>query len=234
MDIFEESFKAFSEMKTSKQVNISHKGLTENVDVNKLKKPLKGNTIAEKVQSRDLYSSIYNYLAKRNSANINEETIKDLTNELVDWYNNFMEEKDASNINDIIKNYIRYSGYDFYIKPLTAIVESKIKTNKITNESLSNYDASLELVNNYGIWDLDNALWSGAQDRWKDYTDEQKKYLMDYFALSAYDSEEYPSLTLFNDFIWFDSDDILAESDLVDESCKSYHKKRLSSKRSKK
>lgn len=76
---------------------------------------------------------------------------------------------------------------------------------------------TLYLADDYSISDFDNTLWSGAKDRWEDYTDEQKEFLMNYFASYAYDNEEAPSLTSFNDFIWFEADDILKDNNMADE-----------------
>ena len=59
--------------------------------------------------------------------------------------------------------------------------------------------------------DLDNLLWSGAKTRWDSYTDEQKEYLMDLFYDSFNACGEIPTTTTFNDFIWFDADDILED-----------------------
>lgn len=70
----------------------------------------------------------------------------------------------------------------------------------------------LSLTSDYDMYDLDDALWSGGRDRWTEYSDDQKEFLMDYFEESTYGSDEIPSLTSFNDFIWFDADDILVEN----------------------
>lgn len=49
-------------------------------------------------------------------------------------------------------------------------------------------------------------FWYGAKDRWESYTEEEIDYLEE--LVSDYDFE---SLTQVNDFIWFESDDLLEE-----------------------
>lgn len=75
----------------------------------------------------------------------------------------------------------------------------------------------MELVdrNDYDIYTIGDALWSGGKDWWSTYTDSQKEFLFDYFQSYAYDQEESPTLTEFNDFIWFESQDVLVENDLM-------------------
>lgn len=64
-------------------------------------------------------------------------------------------------------------------------------------------------INNY--YDLDDLLWSGARDRWKDATDEQKEAIWDRLKDFFYDGAE--SLTAINDVIWFECDDIFFSDD---------------------
>lgn len=47
-------------------------------------------------------------------------------------------------------------------------------------------------------------FWQGAKSRWESMTEEEKDVLEDYA-----EGLEFTSLTQVNDFIWFDSDDIL-------------------------
>lgn len=56
-------------------------------------------------------------------------------------------------------------------------------------------------------------FWAGAKDRWEDMTDEEKDYLNE----SAAD-REFDTLTAINDFVWFESDDILDEIRAEDEN----------------
>ena len=62
--------------------------------------------------------------------------------------------------------------------------------------------------------EFDNLVgfWSGAKDRWDNYTQEQKDYLEDYC-----DYIDFEDLTAVNDFIWFDADDILEEAHMLEE-----------------
>ena len=78
---------------------------------------------------------------------------------------------------------------------------------------------SLELKVEYSIDDLDDLVWSGASDRWKDYSDEQKEYLVNYFYDTAgYIDGNVPTTTEFNDFIWFEADDLLEQEGLTNDS----------------
>ena len=74
----------------------------------------------------------------------------------------------------------------------------------------------MELVEiyDYDVDDIGDALWSGGKDWWEDYNDEERQYIFDYFESYAYDSEDTPTLTAFNDFVWYDSYDILKEAGL--------------------
>lgn len=74
----------------------------------------------------------------------------------------------------------------------------------------------MELIERYGydVDDIGDALWSGGKDWWEDYNDEERQYIFDYFKSYAYDREDTPTLTEFNDFVWFDSHDILKEAGL--------------------
>lgn len=74
----------------------------------------------------------------------------------------------------------------------------------------------MELIEryDYDVDDIGDALWSGGKDWWEDYDDEERQYVFDYFKSYAYDLEDTPTLTEFNDFVWFDSHDILKEAGL--------------------
>lgn len=74
----------------------------------------------------------------------------------------------------------------------------------------------MELIEryNYDVDDIGDALWSGGKDWWEDYNDEERQYVFDYFESYAYDREDTPTLAEFNDFVWFDSYDILKEAGL--------------------
>ena len=71
-------------------------------------------------------------------------------------------------------------------------------------------------INNY--WELDDLLWSGAYDRWKDATAEQKKEV--FALLEDIMCEDDMTLTAINDFIWFECDNIFfpEEDDECDNS----------------
>lgn len=74
----------------------------------------------------------------------------------------------------------------------------------------------MELIEryDYDVDDIGDALWSGGKDWWEDYNDEERQYVFDYFESYAYDLEETPTLTEFNDFVWFDSYNILKDAGL--------------------
>lgn len=74
----------------------------------------------------------------------------------------------------------------------------------------------MELIEryDYDVDDIGDALWSGGKDWWEDYNDEERQYVFDYFESYAYDREDTPTLTEFNDFVWFDSYNILKETGL--------------------
>lgn len=74
----------------------------------------------------------------------------------------------------------------------------------------------MELIEryDYDVDDIGDALWSGGKDWWEDYNDEERQYIFDYFKSYAYDREDTPTLTEFNDFVWFDSYNILKEAGL--------------------
>ena len=74
----------------------------------------------------------------------------------------------------------------------------------------------MELIEryDYDVDDIGDALWSGGKDWWEDYNDEERQYVFDYFESYAYDREETPTLTEFNDFVWFDSYNILKDAGL--------------------
>ena len=56
-------------------------------------------------------------------------------------------------------------------------------------------------------------FWSGAKDRWDSMTEEEKDVMEEYA-----EGLEFISLTQVNDFIWFDSDDILERYHAENES----------------
>ena len=74
----------------------------------------------------------------------------------------------------------------------------------------------MELIEryDYDVDDIGDALWSGGKDWWEDYNDEERQYVFDYFESYAYDLDETPTLTEFNDFVWFDSYNILKDAGL--------------------
>ena len=74
----------------------------------------------------------------------------------------------------------------------------------------------MELIEryDYDVDDIGDALWSGGKDWWEDYNDEERQYVFDYFESYAYDLEETPTLTEFNDFVWFDSYNVLKDAGL--------------------
>ena len=80
------------------------------------------------------------------------------------------------------------------------------------------------------IHDLDNMLWGGARDRWDDATEDQKERVWDILMDSV--SEEVPSKTEVNDFIWFECDDIFNEEDEDEEADESYSRRCRSKKES--
>jgi len=55
-------------------------------------------------------------------------------------------------------------------------------------------------------------FWSGARDRWIDMTEEEIDYLEE--SICDY---EFTSITQVNDFVWFESDEILEEFHAEDE-----------------
>lgn len=66
-----------------------------------------------------------------------------------------------------------------------------------------------------GFDDLWNFFWSGARDRWEDATDDQKKRVWD--LIQDVFSDDIPTETEINDFVWFECDDIFNEKDDEDE-----------------
>ena len=74
----------------------------------------------------------------------------------------------------------------------------------------------MELIEryDYDVDDIGDALWSGGKDWWEDYNDEERQYVFDYFESYAYDLDETPTLTEFNDFVWFDSYNVLKDAGL--------------------
>lgn len=59
------------------------------------------------------------------------------------------------------------------------------------------------------LYDFESMVgfWSGAADRWHDYTEDQKEYLND-----VCEGMEFDSLTAVNDFIWFDADELIEDA----------------------
>lgn len=63
--------------------------------------------------------------------------------------------------------------------------------------------------------EINHILWAGAKTRWEDMNSGEQLYLLQLFE------EFYPegaSWTEFNDFIWFDSDDLLEQRRLMMEN----------------
>ena len=85
---------------------------------------------------------------------------------------------------------------------------------KLLKENFDYSAVGVVLSNEYSMYDLDDVLWSRARYNWINYTDEQKAYLIDYFNESGAEQ----SLTNFNDYIWFEADDILEDAGLYTES----------------
>ena len=68
------------------------------------------------------------------------------------------------------------------------------------------------------IYDLEKICWAGALTRVKEaieggYGDELYNLVQEYYCI---DSDEVDDVAV-NDFIWFDSDDILQEQGVLDE-----------------
>ena len=121
-------------------------------------------------------------------------------------------------------------GYYYYTEKSGKAAFEKVKSGGFLSESSKtltlrptssklNEAESLELKQEYDIGDLDDLVWSGARDRWIDYTDEQKEFLIDYFYETAgYIDGNIPTTTEFNDFIWFEADNILEENGMTGET----------------
>lgn len=93
---------------------------------------------------------------------------------------------------------------------------------KVTERKLEE-GSTIQVIEEYSAEDLDDQLWSGARDRWIDFTDDQKEMLIDIFNdayAAATTIEEMPSLVTFNDFIWFDSDSYIENEEDLEESKK--------------
>lgn len=86
---------------------------------------------------------------------------------------------------------------------------------KVTERKLEE-GSTIQVIEEYSAEDLDDQLWSGARDRWVDFTDDQKEMLINIFNdayAAATTIEEMPSLVTFNDFIWFDSDSYIEDEE---------------------
>lgn len=53
-------------------------------------------------------------------------------------------------------------------------------------------------------------LWGGAENRWKDMNEKEREYLCDYMN-DVFTEEIGLTATEINDFVWFNSDDILED-----------------------
>lgn len=101
----------------------------------------------------------------------------------------------------------------------TTLDEAKKKCHKLkvrmTERKLEESGSSIEVKTEYDRDELDDILWSGGLDRWKDLDDDQKDMLIDIFndSFSFSDIENMPTITTFNDFIWFDSDEYIEEEE---------------------
>lgn len=64
------------------------------------------------------------------------------------------------------------------------------------------------------LFDFDSIVgfWSGAKTNWDSYSDEQKQYLNE-----VCEGMNFDSLTQVNDFVWFDSEEVLKQGELLDE-----------------
>jgi hypothetical protein len=77
--------------------------------------------------------------------------------------------------------------------------------------------------------DLDSLLWSGAKQRWDKATQDQKEEVWD--LLESAFTDEDPTMTEVNDFIWYDCDHIFYPEE-KDEAKNRKVKKPLKMKRS--
>lgn len=89
----------------------------------------------------------------------------------------------------------------------------------------------MEVKREIGFDDLDDFFWSGARDRWIDATDDQRERVWD--LIQDIFTDEIPSETEVNDFVWFECDDIFFPKDEedVEESRKRISYKRRFEKR---
>lgn len=70
-------------------------------------------------------------------------------------------------------------------------------------------------INNYNdLFEIGFRLWSGAESRWMHMNAEEKIYILEIFDVLHPDGA---SLTTLNDFIWFESDDLLETKRLMTE-----------------
>jgi len=168
------------------------------------------------------------YVAEENGYDLSEKEAEKIADDMSDlgfFYDYELPDPDDYNnegwedTRDEILNYIKE------YKPVKESCNKKVKTESAktvtlrpTSSKLNEAD-SLELKEEYTIDDLDKLVWSGARDRWIDYTDEQKEFLVDWFIESSgYIDGNIPTTTEFNDFIWFESDDILEENGMTGDT----------------
>lgn len=126
-----------------------------------------------------------------------------------DYYGETLQAK-PSEYNDLKKELEDIVGYNLEI--VKSIKESaKTITLRPTSAKLTEAE-SIELKDEYAISDLDNLVWSGAADRWLEMPDEVKEYLLDLINDMTGYGETIWTITEFNDFIWFEADDILEDA----------------------
>lgn len=58
------------------------------------------------------------------------------------------------------------------------------------------------------IDDLEKVLWGGAKEKWLDATEEQKEMVFNRVEEMTFSLREPYTLTMINDIVWFDCDDI--------------------------